>query len=330
MRSRDLIALVALCALLLVGMRPALAAQGDATPAPATPQPRLPVTVTDVSGARVTVQDISRIVPLNPDVTEIIWALGLGDRVVAVDTSASYPPEVQQLPKIGYQRQLSAEGILSLNPTLIIGTEAAGPPEVIAQLRDSGTPVVIISDPVDLQAPIVKTRAVAEALGVAEAGEQLAERIASEIASAQAAAAEAASRPRVVFLYVRGTATQMIGGAGTSADAMIVAAGGINAAAEAGIVGYKPLTAEALAAASPDVLLLLSAGLESVGGIDGLLQIPGVAQTSAGQQQRVLAYDDLYLLGMGPRTGQALRDLVHGLHPELAPASPVASPAAGA
>jgi iron complex transport system substrate-binding protein len=280
-------------------------------------EPQLPVTVRDADGQEVTVTDVSRIVPLNGSVAEIVWALGLGDNVVGVDTSATYPPEARQLPSIGYQRRLSAEGILSLNPTVIIGTKEAGPPEVIQQLREAGLPVVLIQEEPSLETPGAKIRAVARALGVPSRGEALARQTEQEIAEAKTLAAQATSKPRVLFLYLRGTQAQMIGGRGTGADVMIEAAGAIDAGAESGIDGYKPMTPEALVAAQPDVLLLLQNGLESVGGVEGLLQIPGIAETPAGRNRRVVALDDLYLLGMGPRTGQALRDLVLALHPEL-------------
>lgn len=109
----------------------------------------------------------------------------------------------------------------------------------------------------------------------------------------------------------------MIGGQGTASNALITAAGGVDAGAQIGVSDFRPLTPEALAQAQPEVILMLSAGLESVGGVEGLMEISGIAQTPAGREGRILDYDDLYLLGMGPRTGQALRDLVLGLHPEL-------------
>ena len=297
----------------------------EATPAGSPISPALPAVVTDVRGEQVSVEDVSRIVPLNGDIAEIVWALGLGGNVVGVDVSATYPPEATgPLPKIGYQRQLSAEGVLSLDPTVVIGNEEAGPPEVIEQIRGAGVAVVILPDPATIEAPAAKIRAVAAALGVAAAGEALAARTQAEIDGARALAATATGQPRVLFLYVRGTGTQMIGGEGSSADVLIEAAGGIDAGAEAGVEGFAPISAEAIVAAKPDVLLLLSAGLESIGGVDGLLQIPGIAETPAGQNRAVLAYDDLYLLGMGPRTGAALTELTLGLHPELASATPAA------
>lgn len=311
--------------------RAAAQATPDASPVAAATTPQLPVTVTDVNGDAVTVSDVSRIVPLNGDLAEIVWALGLGDNVVGVDVSATYPPNATgPLPRIGYQRTLAAEGVLSLEPTVIIGSPEAGPPEVIEQIRGAGVPVVIIPEQRQtIDAVAAKIRAVAEALGVADAGEALATQTQTEIDGAITLGAEGATQPRVLFLYVRGEGTQMIAGAETSADAMITAAGGINAGAEAGITGFQPLTAESLAAAQPDTLVLLTAGLDSVGGIDGLLQIPGIGQTPAGENRSVLDYDDLYFLGLGPRTGAALTEFVSGLHPDLAPAAtPAATPAA--
>ena len=123
--------------------------KGDVSPeASPAPEPQLPATVTSFDGQTVTVEDVARIVPLSGDIAEILWTLGLGDKLVGVDVSAVYPPEVMgPLPKIGFERQLSAEGILSLEPTLVIGKEQAGPPEVLDQIRSAGVPVVIVAEP---------------------------------------------------------------------------------------------------------------------------------------------------------------------------------------
>lgn len=280
--------------------------------------PKLPATVTDKAGKAVTVTDISRIVVLSGDIAEVVFALGLGAKVVATDTSATFPAEVKALPKVGNQRALSAEGILSQQPTVVLGNESVGPPAALEQIQGAGTPVVMLATAKNLEAPAAKIRAVASALGVTADGERLASRVSAEIEDARRPLArDTGPKPRVAFLYVRGTSTLMIGGKDSGADAMITGAGGIDAGTEAGLVNFVPLTAEALAAANPDVLLLLSAGLASVGGIDGLMGLPGVAQTSAGQARRVLAYDDLFLLGLATRTGPALAELVNGLHPGL-------------
>lgn len=287
-------------------------------PAAAESAPKLPAAVTDKDGRTVTVTDVGRIVPLNGDIAEVVWALGLGGKVVGVDVSATYPPEARSLPRIDDRRQISAEGVLSLRPSVIIGNDNAGPPAAIQQLRDAGVPVVIIKYPTSIESVPVKIRAVAQALGVPQRGEQLATRTRGEIDAARALSAKATSaKPKVAFLYLRGAGVQQLAGKGTAADSMISAAGATNSGAQIGIEGYKPLTAEAIVTAAPDVLLLLDASVESVGGLEGLFGLPGLAQTPAGQTKRVLLYDDQYLLGMGPRVGQALMDLVTGLHPEL-------------
>lgn len=282
--------------------------------------PVLPATVTDKDGKQVTILDVSRLVILNGDLTEVVYALGLGDRVVGVDTSATYPAEARAKQSIGYQARLSAEGVIALNPTLVIGDDGAGPSEAIEQIRSTGVPVVILREAVSLDDIATKITAVAAALGVPVRGADLAAKTDREIEAATALVANAASKPTVSFFYLRGSATQMIGGKGTRADSLIEAAGGIDAGVRAGIIDYKPITPEALITASPDVILVMDAGLESVGGVEGLLKIPGMAETPAGKGRRVVHFDDQYLLGFGPRTGQLLMELVRALHPELAAA----------
>ncbi len=288
------------------------------TPVPAL-GPQLPATVSDYEGNPVTITAVDRIVALNGDITEIVVALGLGANLVGVDLSATYPPElVATLPRIGYQYNLNAEGILGLNPSIVIGKEGAGPPEVISQLRAAGIPVMLVSDPQDIGAPATKIRDVAAALGVREAGEQLVATLEADLAAAQARLAETtAPAPKVLFLYLRGTTTQAVAGRDTAADTMITAAGGINIAAELGLEGFELLSPELVARAQPDVILLMESGLQSMGGAAGLLAIPGLADTPAGQAGRVVAMDGLYLVGLGPRTGQAILDLLPQLHPEL-------------
>ena len=324
--KRPLAAAVLACAMVVAGCgtdhaSTATGAQPGPAGAPAqgtAASPKLPATVIDKVGKPVVITDVSRIVVLNGDIAEVVFALGLGANVVATDTSSTFPAEVKALPKVGYQRTLAAEGILSQRPTVVLGDEGAGPPAVLEQVQGAGTPVVLLATGKTLEAPAAKIRAVAAALGVAADGERLASKVNAEIEEARRPLARVTgAKPRVAFLYVRGTSTLMIGGKDSGADAMIAGAGGIDAGTEAGMVNFVPLTAESLVAANPDVLLLLSAGLTSVGGIDGLMGLPGVAQTSAGQARRVLAYDDLYLIGLATRTGAALGELVKGLHPGL-------------
>lgn len=299
----------------------------SATPAAAA-TPMLPVTVKDVTGKDVTITDISRIVPLSGDIAEIVYDLGFGPNIVGVDLSAVYPKELAALPQIGFERNLAAEPILALSPTLVIGKEQAGPPPVLDQLRGAGVAVLIIGEPQTIDAPIAKINAVADALGVSEAGDALARQTKAAIDEQMARVANTTDKPRTLFIYVRGGGTQLIGGAGSVADAMIGAAGGTDVGVEAGIQGFAPVTAEAVAAAAPDVIVVPQSGLDSIGGLNAFLQIPGVAQTPAGQSGRIVAIDDLLLLSMTPRTGEGLMLLIDALHPELASGTPTASPVA--
>lgn len=275
--------------------------------------PVLPVEVTNADGSTTEVTDVSRIVPLNGDIAEVVFALGLGDNVVATDVSATYPEEAAGLPKVGYQRTLSVEGILAQEPTVVIGNTNAGPPDVLEQLKAT-VPVVVIEYGTDLAAPVEKIEAIATALGVPGRGEALAKETDEAIEAAQAEVPADAEPPRVVLLYLRGAETQMIGGADIGAAALLEASGAIDAAAVAGITQTVPITPEALVEAAPDVIVTTTAGLESVGGKDGLLAIPGVAQTPAGESGTVVDFDDQYLLGGGPRTGDALAELIAALY----------------
>lgn len=271
--------------------------------------------VTDAAGEPVTIEDTSRLVTLGGPVTEIVFALGAGNKVVGVDSSSIYPEEATQLPQVGYQRQLAAEGVLALNPTLILATTEAGPPEAVAQLKDSGVTVLILPAAESVEGAKAKIRGLAQALSLEAKGEVLIQKLEIDLAEAEQLQAQVSSKPKVMFIYARGPGAVNVAGLETAADAMIRLAGGVNVAQD--YEGYKPLTAEAAVAAAPEVLLLLSRGLESVGGKEELLKQPGLAQTPAGQSGRVIAMDDLYLLGFGPRLGQAVLELTRELHPEV-------------
>jgi len=233
--------------------------------------------------------------------------------VVARDRSATYPPQVQQLPVIGYQRDLSSEPIAAFAPTVVLANALAGPPGVIDQLRGIA-PTVVLDYPDTLDAPPQKIRAVARVLGVPERGDRLAEGVEAEIAAATALVADVPDRPRVAVLYVRGAGVQQLLGRG--AGALVEGAGGVDVAGELGVTESAPVDPEALLAAAPDVLVVTTTGLASVGGVDGLLALNSgaLARTPAGQQRRVLAYEDQYLLGFGPRTGALLGELARDLH----------------
>lgn len=255
-----------------------------------------------------------RIVTLGGDVTEIAFALGAGAEVVGADTSSVYPDAANALPKVGYQRQVPAEGVLALSPTLIIASDEAGPPPALAQLRDAGVRLEVVTAPDTPDGAVAKVERIAEILGRQEAGAQAVIALRADLARAAARAKELDGTPRVLFVYARGANTIMIGGNGTGADEMIRLAGGRNAVE--GVDGFKPLTAEAAVAAAPDVLLVMSRGVDSLGGAEALWAQPGLAQTPAAQGRRLVVMDDLYLLGFGPRLGVAVLELQRQFHPE--------------
>lgn len=254
-----------------------------------------------------------RIVALGGPVTETVYALGAGDLLVGSDTSSVYPEAATKLPQVGYQRTVAAEGVLALRPTLLLATDEAGPPAAIAQIRAAGVRLVLVPSEHSVAGAQAKVRAIAAALDRAPEGERLAGEIARQAAEAQAIVSARAARPGVLFLYARGGGVMNVAGGATAADAMIALAGGRNAVT--GYDNYRPLTAEAAVTAAPDVILTLDRGLASVGGAAKLLEQPGLALTPAGRAGRVIAFDDLYLLGFGPRTGAAIADLARALAP---------------
>lgn len=276
------------------------------------PTDALPVTVRDRTGTDVTVADTSRILAVNGDLVEVVYALGLGADVVARDRSATYPPEAAQLPVIGYQRALTPEPIAAVDPSVVLADTLAGPPGVLDQLR-AIAPVVVMDREATLEGPPAKIRAVARALGVGPRGDELADRVAAEIAAAVAAGSAAPGTPRVAVLYLRGPGTALLLG---SAAPLVQGAGGTDVATELGVADSAPVDGEKLLAAAPDVLVVTTSGLASVDGVDGLLALQNgaLARTPAGQQRRVLAYEDQYLLGFGPRTGTLLGELARDLH----------------
>ncbi len=287
------------------------------------PDPELPVTVATPEG-EVTVDDVSRIVPLVGSLSEIVVSLGLGENIVGRDVAATFE-QVAELPVVTHGgHDVSVEGVLSLAPTVVLADTATGPPEAIDQLRSAGVPVVVVEEAWTLDDIATRIAAVATALGVPEAGEALVVRTEAEIAAATLP--DVAAGVTVGFLYLRGTAgVYLLGGPGSGADQLVDAVGASDAGTASGLTRpFTPLTSEALIDAAPDVLLVMSSGLESVGGVDGLVALPGVAQTPAGRDRRVIAVDDGLLLSFGPRTGAVITLLAERLAAALAddPAGP--------
>lgn len=287
----------------------------EAVAADATP--RLPTEVHSADGRTIRVDDVSRIVSLWGNITETIYGLGLGDNVVGRDVASTFV-EAEEVPVVTRGHDVSAESVLSLRPTVVLVDPTIGPPEAIAQIRNAGVAVVVVDEVTSLAGIGGRIRQIAQALGVAEVGDALAQRADDEITEVQAAIPEGGERPRVAFLYMRGSAgVYLIAGPGSGADAMIDAAGGVDAGTAMGLdEPFTPITSEALTEAAPDVILMTTTGLESVGGIDGLVEIPGIAQTPAGRDRRIITVEDGLLYSFGGRTARALELIIAQLHPQ--------------
>ena len=265
--------------------------------------------VVDARGKAVEVRSVERIVSLDGITTEILFALGVGEKVVGRDDSSYYPPEAQRLPSVGYQFRLSAEGILSLKPTLVIGREDVRPREVVEQLERAGVAVVLVPATPSVEGAKAKIRTVAQAVGRVEQGEALVRALERDLLLLKAFQAQHAPKGRLkaLFLYLRSPGTTYVCGEGSTPVGVMALAGLDNAAQ--GIRECKPMTAESVVAARPEVIVVFKKGLESVGGLEGLLKLPGVAQTPAGEKRKVVTMDDLYLGSFGPRAGRAALDL---------------------
>ncbi|MFP3990938.1 ABC transporter substrate-binding protein [Streptomyces sp. E11-3] len=295
----------------------ATAAPDRVEPLKATPKPELPVTVESADGQRVTVRSTDRIVPLTGALSEIVFTLGLGENVVARDVTATFE-QAKRLPVVTRAHDVSAESVLSLKPTVVLAETTTGPAEAIDQIRDAGIALVVLDPARSLDDVGTRISAVAHTLGVDKAGDELERRTRDRITAVQKdiPAREGQDKPRVAFLYLRGSASvYLLGGRESGASSLLEAAGAVDAGKASGLKkDFTAITSEALAKAAPDAILVMSKGLESVDGVEGLVKIPGVAETPAGMDRRVVAVDDGVLLSYGPRTDQALKSLVDQLY----------------
>ncbi|WP_210650378.1 hemin ABC transporter substrate-binding protein [Nocardioides sp. SYSU D00065] len=295
----------------------------DLEPVAKVPEPRLPVTVTDAQGTEVTVEDASRILALDihGTLSQTVFELGLGDRVVGRDTSSQFEAIADRPLVTSNGHELNAEAILALDPTVVLTDTSLGPWDAVLQLRDAGIPVVVTDSRRSLDNLAALTSEVADALGVPAAGRRLGRRITAEAEAMQEAISRVApedvtGRLRTVFLYVRGSSgVYYMFGQDSGADSLIEAVGGYDVSKEIGWKGMRPLTDEGLVAAQPDVVLMMSKGLESVGGVDGLLErFPALGQTPAGEHERIVAMDDDRILSFGPSTAEVLNALAVALY----------------
>jgi iron complex transport system substrate-binding protein len=254
----------------------------------------------------------AKIVALGGTVSEIVAALGQEGRMVARDSTSTYPESLTALPDVGYVRALSPEGVLSVEPDLILADEGAGPAETVDVLKASGVPYIVVPDSFAPDGIAQKINVIGAALGQQAAASDLAAKVDAGLAEARAKAAAISVKKRVLFILTLQGGRVMAAGEGSSADAIIALAGGTNAAT--GFQGYKPMTDEAVLAAAPDTILMMeSEGPRTVSDED-VKALPALADSPAVKSGAILRMDGLKLLGFGPRTPEAATELRAALY----------------
>ena len=266
-------------------------------------KPLIFVTLMVLGSLSSTFSFAQRVVSIGGTVTEIVYLLGADKQLVASDTSSIYPDKANQMPKVGYQRTLSAEGVLSVHPELLLITPSAGPAKVLQQLKDTGVRIITIDSPDTKQGIFDKVSQVAQALDQEIAGKQAIDSIKQAFDELAIPESWKKRPPRLLFVLQMGGAP-MVAGQGTAPDALFHLAGAINAVNT--INGYKTLTPEAILLAQPDAIVVTQQGLTRAGE-QAIWSLPGMASTPAAKAQRLISLDALLALGLGPRTPQAIQ-----------------------
>ena len=248
-----------------------------------------------------------RIITIGGAITEIVYQLGHSNNIVASDTTSYYPAAAKALPKVGYQRALSAEGILSMNPELIMLTEEAGPATVLKQLQTAGVEILRLKSSRSFEDVLNAISQIGSRLGAESEAEQLVQELTAQKQKLDATLSANMTKKKIMFILQHGGGTPMVAGTNTAADSIIALAGASNSVT--GYEGYKPLTPEAAITQAPDIILITEQGLQQAGGKQSLLKNPGLSLTPAGSKGHVIAMDSLLLLGFGPRTIDAARQL---------------------
>lgn len=245
-----------------------------------------------------------RIITLGGAITETVVDLGFEKQIVAVDVTSEHSENIKKLPKVSKNRSVSAEGLMAFRPDLIIAPHGDVPYGVIQSLKGAGIKFVAIKQEYSVKGALQFIRELGVALGVKEKGNKLALETGQRINKALQTVKLNKKKPKVLFIYARGTGTMTVAGKGSNMDAMITLAGGRNAIQE--FNRYKTYSTEALVNANPDVLFLFDFGMESLGGSSGLLKMPGVAYTNAGKNKRIAAMDGPLMINFSTRLDQAI------------------------
>lgn len=284
------------------------------------------ITVHDARNRDVIISDPARIVSIGGAITEILYALGLEDRLAGVDSTSLFPAAaLRDKPNVGYMRQLSAEGVLGLNPSLVLAMQGSGPKETMDVLEAANVPLVLVPETFSEQGLVEKIKMVGHAMGADKRAECLTAAVTGDLAQLRELRAKVTKPVRVMFVMSLLNGRAMAAGQKTAANEIIALAGGVNAID--GYDGYKIINDEAIIAAKPDVVLSIQRGKDSVDA-EAVYVHPAFALTPVAANKTFISMEGLYLLGFGPRTAAAARDLSIKLYPTLAPQAEKFTPSA--
>ncbi len=275
------------------------------------------ITVHDARGRDVAITDPARIVSIGGAITEILYALGYDGRIAGVDTTSVYPSSaLGSKPNVGYMRQLSAEGVVGLNPTLVLAMQGSGPKETMDLLDAAKIPLVLVPEVYSGDGIVEKIRLVGHAMGADARAACLATAVTADLDQLATLRSKVTKHVRVMFVMSFLNGRAMAAGSKTAANEIIALAGGVNAIDD--YDGYKPINDEAIVAAKPDVVLSIARSRDSLDA-EAIYAHPAFALTPAAANKSFISMEGLYLLGFGPRTASAARDLALKLYPDLAP-----------
>ncbi len=273
------------------------------------------ITVNDAENKPVVINDNSRIVSIGTAITETVYALGAGEKLIGVDNSSrEYINESKGLPTVGARNALNTEGILSLKPTLVILGADSAPPQIFDQLRNAGIAVLTLTPNYTVETVKSKVAVIGKSIGADAKATEINNSIDIEMGEINKMLESIKEKPKVMFV---GRGPNMpnatMSGTGTTIDEMIKLAGGTNSMSD--FTGFREMTDEAVVAAQPDIILMTQKSFERSGGIDGVIKFPGVALTPAGKNKHIIAVSDMYFQGFGPGVGKAVRSLALQFHP---------------
>lgn len=255
-----------------------------------------------------------RIAVAGGSITEILYLLGEEQRIVGVDSTSQFPKEAKSLPSLGYVRNISTEGVLSLEPDLLLGEADAGPPKNLEQIKAVGVKTLILTEDNTIDAIKQKITQVAEVIGVEHKGQQLIQDIQIDLDALDYAKQNIKSQaPRIMFLLSLTQGGPLAAGNHTSAHTAIMEAGGINVLEDT--QGWTKLSPEGASSLNPDVIVVMNREADTL--IKDVKALPHFGLTNAVKNEQIFTIDGSYLLGFGPRTPQAIVELGTMIHAEF-------------